>query len=240
MEEQDILMLVNDERNSLTYWYPKVVEIGVPTPKTIWVDIRKWVRKRGSVLWWLIDGLPPSFVSEVKKAADLMGYPVFMRTDYFSGKHSYNETCYVETSDDLVYNLKNLLQYSIMFGLRVGAIVFREFLELDYRFRAFQGLPIAPEVRYYIRDGVVEEWFFYWPEDAIEHPDSKDWKLKLEEMKEVAREYEDVHFRLAEKVAEKFEGYWSVDFARLRDGRWILIDMALGEVSWHPKRNKES
>lgn len=55
-------------------------------------------------------------------------------------------------------------------------------------------------------------------------------------MEEIAKEDENSHYRLAEKVAKRFEGYWSVDFARLRDGRWVLIDMALGEVSWHPKK----
>jgi len=238
VSELDHMMLLNDERNSLTYWYPKVVETGVPTPKTVWVDLSRWLGRKGSILSWLLEGLPPSLVSELRKTADSMGYPVFMRTDHFSGKHHYSETCYVETRDDLIYNLKNLLDYSIMLGLRVGAIVFREMLELDYRYRAFQGLPIAPEVRYFIRDGVVEEWFFYWPEDAIQLPDREDWKDLHSEMRELCKEEEDIHRKLVERVAKKFDGYWSVDFARLRDGRWVLIDMALGEVSWHPKRSK--
>lgn len=28
-------------------------------------------------------------------------------------------------------------------------------------------------------------------------------------------------------------GYWSIDFCKAKDGRWILIDMATGERTWH-------
>ena len=36
-------------------------------------------------------------------------------------------------------------------------------------------------------------------------------------------------------VAKQFEGYWSIDFCKANDGRWILIDMARGKRSWHPE-----
>jgi len=38
----------------------------------------------------------------------------------------------------------------------------------------------------------------------------------------------------AKMVAEQFKGYWSIDFCKAKDGRWILIDMATGQKSWHP------
>ena len=36
------------------------------------------------------------------------------------------------------------------------------------------------------------------------------------------------------------KGYWSVDYWKAKDGRWILIDMAEGEKSWHPSKCKYS
>jgi len=39
---------------------------------------------------------------------------------------------------------------------------------------------------------------------------------------------------IAQKVASQFEGFWSVDFCKAKDGRWYFIDMAMGAVSWHP------
>jgi len=37
----------------------------------------------------------------------------------------------------------------------------------------------------------------------------------------------------ANQVAGIFPEYWSVDFCKAKDGRWILIDMATGDRSWH-------
>lgn len=39
-------------------------------------------------------------------------------------------------------------------------------------------------------------------------------------------------------VADNFDGYWSVDFAQDVNGDWYLIDMALGNESWHPECEK--
>jgi len=39
----------------------------------------------------------------------------------------------------------------------------------------------------------------------------------------------------AEMVARVLDGYWSVDFAYGKNGKWYLIDMATGEHSWHPE-----
>jgi hypothetical protein len=35
-------------------------------------------------------------------------------------------------------------------------------------------------------------------------------------------------------IAEVLDGYWSVDFACDTAGKWHMIDMARGEISWHP------
>ncbi len=37
----------------------------------------------------------------------------------------------------------------------------------------------------------------------------------------------------AQKVADLFDGYWSVDFAMGKDSKWYLLDMALGDDSFH-------
>jgi hypothetical protein len=38
---------------------------------------------------------------------------------------------------------------------------------------------------------------------------------------------------IAEMVGSVLPGSWSVDFAKDRDGKWWLIDIALAEQSWH-------
>ena len=37
------------------------------------------------------------------------------------------------------------------------------------------------------------------------------------------------------RVARALSWFWSIDFARTRDGLWWLIDMAAGDQSWHPE-----
>ena len=35
------------------------------------------------------------------------------------------------------------------------------------------------------------------------------------------------------KITPHFDNYWSIDFTKGVDGKWYLIDMARGEVSFH-------
>ena len=56
----------------------------------------------------------------------------------------------------------------------------------------------------------------------------------------------DMVMLVKEKIAPLFKGCWSIDFCKAKDGRWILIDMAVGigkgfkqRGSWHPKTCKK-
>ncbi len=222
--------LLHDERNSFLYWYPKIEHIA-PTPKSTWIEI-------DFDLSWIDEGVPVGVFLALKKLMKRfdMTYPIFIRTDVNSGKHDFKNTCYVEFEDQLVRNLNNLIIDTMMKDLFPRAIVLREFVELDWKFKAFWGeLPIATEVRVMIRDGEVERWFFYWPEEAIRRPDRQNWKELLAEMRRIAEKEQEYFLGIAKRVAQEFDGYWSVDFARSRRGVWLLIDMALGEVSWRPE-----
>jgi len=224
--------LLHDERNSFLYWYPKIEHIA-PTPRSVWLEI-------DFDFSWIEDGVPERVVSAFKRLARELDpidpYPLFMRTDVNSGKHDFKNTCYVESEDKLELNLNNLIVDTVTKDLFPRAIVLREFVELDWKFKAFWGeLPIAPEVRVMIRDGEVERWFFYWPEDAIRRPDRENWRELLAEMRRIAEKEQEYFLGVAKRVAQEFDGYWSVDFARSRKHVWLLIDMALGEISWRPE-----
>lgn len=219
--------LLNDERNSLLYWYPKVKDM-VPTPRTKIVEIEDPLD--------LLEEVPEDVLTTLREHATELGYPLFVRTDTFSGKHHFVDTCYVKSEERLAKNVRNLVEWSFFHDLIPRAICLREFLELDWKFKAFSGLPIATEVRVMARDGEVEKWFFYWPDDAIRRPTKKNWRNLLREMWAVVEREQEVFLKQAEKVARKFDDYWSIDFARARDGTWYLIDMALGDVSWTPER----
>jgi hypothetical protein len=214
-------------QNSMLYWYERIKHLDIPMPRTeiaLVEDFRTWIGM-------LDDGMKDSQYEQIKKAANKIGYPVFVRTDLCSGKHDFNRTCYVENPEDLGNHVMALIEDSAMKDLPMCAIVVREYLDLVYSFKAFDGLPIAKERRYFAEDGEVYLSHPYWPHDAIRYPDSDDWCHQLNELNV---EYGEVGLlaQYAEDVTRELGGSWSVDFAKCTDGHWYLIDMARAMDSW--------
>lgn len=239
-----------ERQSSLVYWWPVVEGLGIPVPRTVVLDfghelLMEFLEPRPAVRPVL-----RSVVDAVFGAARSLGYPdraVFLRTDQASGKHEYEHTCRVgPEGNDEVEACRKLTSHIVrvleanelagVMGLPYRAIVVREFLPLAEGFRAFWGgLPIGWERRYFVRDGRVVCHHPYWTEDAIHSPSVPDWRERLHL---ASHEPEDEVAKLsgyAERVGRELDGYWSVDFARAVDGTWYLIDMARGELSWHPE-----
>jgi hypothetical protein len=218
---------------SMLYWFPKIQGCGVPIPKTKIVEIPF------KNLVCLLDGepLPQKYVNAITEACKEIGFPLFMRTDMGSAKHSWRYTCYVPDAEGL--HITNLIDETLCCGifgeLDPHALVFREFLPLYSTFKAFSDMPVAKERRYFIKDGHVVCHHPYWIPEAIEgHCEEPDWQDKLRELNE---ESSDEIIRLtlyAHNIASILKGYWSVDFAYSTNGSWYLIDMAEGDKSWHP------
>jgi len=232
------------DKNSLLYWFPKIRNLGIPLPRTEIIPFSE----EEALRWLDGDSTPIERIRDrLFESARKLGFPLFLRTDYFSSKHSYITTCFVESEEKLLRNLVNLIDNSFsvgIFGLPIKAIVLREFIELDWKFKAFLKLPIAPERRYFIKNGKVLCHHPYWPEDAIRfyphfHDDPyyapDNWRELLAEMNKETPEEIKLLTDYAERVAKTMDGFWSIDFAKARNGKWYLIDMAVGEESWHPK-----
>lgn len=137
-------------KSSMLFWWPKIKELGIPVPKTeIVLQKDDW--------WSYLDGkrFSEDDISTLKEAIAKVGYPAFMRTDLASGKHRYLKSSYVDSSSIIESNLFQLIEQNALRDLWFSAIIVREFIYLDYRFTAFDGLPIAPERRYFIKDGKV-------------------------------------------------------------------------------------
>jgi len=222
------------KRSSLLFWFPKIKNLGIPVPKTEVLEIERW-----DFLRWLwgersIDKYIPRIVEKARK----IGYPLFLRTDQASGKHSWKEACYIKSEKDLLKNLARVIEFNetaTIIGLPYKALVFREYIDLDWKFKAFWGeMPVAKERRYFIKNGRVLCHHPYWIEDAILRPSVENWRDLLKELNHETDEEIKLLSGYAERVAKVLDGYWSVDFACARDGKWFLIDMAVGEISWHP------
>ena len=98
-------------KNSLLYWYPLIKDLGIKTPETEIVVLNK----QSSELMGIMDGdwssIEPQ-MPEIISAARKIGFPLFMRTDEYSGKHQWKNTCYVEKEEDLNSHIYDLFEGS--------------------------------------------------------------------------------------------------------------------------------
>jgi len=222
-------------KSSMLYWYPLIKDLSIPQPKTeIVLQKDDW--------WGYLDGKPFSEedIIILRDTIEKIGLPCFMRTDLASGKHNYLDTCYIGTIADLEKHLFRLIEANALHDLWFNAIIIREFIYLGCKFKAFDGLPIASERRYFIRDGKVICHHPYWHLDAIrfyrrtEDQENLEWQKLLYEMNIESETEISLLTSYAGMVGAVLNDSWSIDFAKDSEGRWWLIDMALAEQSWHP------
>lgn len=220
---------------SLCYWWPKVKDLGIPVPRTMILPVD------AELFMPVFDGEPlaPAFAESLHKVAADFGFPLFLRTDLQSGKHGWKDTCYIPDPARFERNVLGVVEENLLgacsFGPMFEALVFREFLELETSFIAFYGdMPVNKERRYFVRDGAVVCHHPYWPPHSIEgHTEDRDWPGKLAELNEEIGEEVTLLSRYALLVSAALPGFWSVDFAKAKDGKWYLIDIALGGESYH-------
>jgi hypothetical protein len=225
------------ESDSMLIWYPKIKDLPIPQPKTEFIMLTEEELK---ILYE--EEVPEIVTQKVKVVCDKMGYPCFLRTDLASGKHSWKKSCFIDCKTELWKHIYEVVTFNLcagVVGLNFRALVVREFISMDSRFTAFYGdMPVNPERRYFIKDGKVLCHHPYWIEEAIadsKQPSIPNWREIAKELNTETEEEIKLLTDYAKMVAAQFKGYWSVDFCKAKDGRWILIDMASGEKSWHPK-----
>jgi hypothetical protein len=222
-------------KNSLLYWYEKTKSIKeIPQPETEIYEIPD------SHLSHIVKECIPKEIGE--RSLEIIrdsniDFPLFLRTDLASGKHSWKDSCYVEREKDLSRHIYEVVKANLLaspLGLPFEALVFREYIPLEYRFRAFWGeMPIAKERRIFIKNGEIQCSHPYWFEDAILSPSISTWKKELNDLNFLSKKDRETLDRYAIIITKHFRGYWSIDFAKSEDECWYLIDMAKGEDSFH-------
>jgi hypothetical protein len=221
------------DKNSMNFWYPLIKDLPIPQPKTVFYHIPK-----GLLYDCYRKGATALNMCHVMRDAVKIGFPLFLRTDQASNKHFWNKAAFVRSEKDLFGCIDSTIEFNVcagVIGLGFTSLVFREYIPMDCGYTAFYGMmPVNPERRYLIKDGKVVAHFPYWIKDAIERPSNPNWE-KISDQMNIETPHE---IRLltgyASLVAGVLEGYWSVDFCKAKDGRWILIDLALGEQSYKP------
>lgn len=234
-----------EDRNSLAYWYPRIKD-AVPTPET-------HILEAEADLTSLLDGETPdgfdSLVSGLCLAADMVGWPCFLRTGHGSGKHDWERTCFVRRSADMAQHVGALVEWSHLvdfMGLPTNVWVVRQMLPTEPLFRceAYGGFPVTREFRLFVRAGGIDGAGVshvqpYWPPESCEQgrPDVEDWRDLLRASWTVSP-WEGVAICDLALTAVRAigSGYWSVDVLQDRDGGWWVTDMAEGDASfqWDP------
>lgn len=230
------------DKNCLSYWFPKLERAGILVPKTtiIRTDL-DLVTMLDNKYDSAFDRAYAALVAQVKEEADKFGYPCFLRSGLFSGKHRWEETCYVKDGANIGYQIYNIVEFSHLvdfMGLATDVWVVREFLPLEVLFTLprYENMPLAREMRMFIKDGKIQCFHDYWPWKAIEEgrPPDPDWKEKVMVFHRMDSIMDDAK-TVVQQVAEVFngDGAWSVDVCRHQDGQWFVTDMAIAEQSFH-------
>ena len=169
--------------NSALIWLPALERAGLPTPKTIIVPYSH------HDCLSIFDGEDSEEFSRlstaVMKAARQIGFPVFIRTDLSSAKHSGPRAYKIELDGQNQPIAETLEDNELKFWMeRNGpqALLVREFLTLEAPFTAFSGFPVAREFRFFADPERVHCWHPYFPADAIKRPSRPDWRERLTEI----------------------------------------------------------
>lgn len=238
--------------DSSLYWLPPIQK-ALPVPKTRTAVVSKnfgWDymadAEHEPKAHARFESEVADLMAEIRKAADELGYPVFLRTDLGSGKHSGPVAYRLDSEADIDRAIAETMEDNMLKDLFPRAFLIRKWLDLDVLFRAFHGHGIAHEWRFFVSARKVWCRHFYWPEEAIRFwkgdTELPDWRERLRAAATSAPMDSENLGRLSrvavERIAEAREGApktWSVDWARDKDGRWWLIDMAVAGHSWHPE-----
>jgi hypothetical protein len=173
-------------------------------------------------------------------AAETIGWPIFVRSDLSSAKDHGIDGIQAQSQDDIMPVINRITNDAAVSMMRPTALLLREWINIEHRFTANDGLPIGTELRLFAGPEDVLCSHYYWPEDAIDNPSVQDWKQHRTAHEEIAPPAE---VRLAAQSAASNANVhdtldplavWSIDIARTADGSWYLIDMALAADSWHP------
>jgi hypothetical protein len=240
VEEQ--LDETREQLTNLVYWFPILQKIRMRVPRTSIVysgDIK---------LSHLLDGEKPvnfeTFMNRIDLALEDFKLPVFLRTGMTSDKHNWKNTCFLKDKRNLTRQIRNLIETSYLaniagYPFNYDFWVIREMIETEPIFTYFAGeMPITKEFRFFIKNGKIQCFHPYWPDEAFQDDLSEEQKKKLKEIQKLDTKEKKELFLMTEYIAKFFKDYWSVDFLKAKNRDWYVIDMAVGERSYHWKECK--
>lgn len=239
--DKEVVDRPEDTKTHMGYWLPKIRDAGLPIPNTILMPMPD---DAISDLWRTFDVLPPegawpAFVETVKAEADKIGFPLFLRSAYTSGKHEWDKTCFVRDRAALGEHMSQIAYFSECCGVGMGTVrcswktwALRELLPTTPVGVCpnYGNMPVCKEFRFFAEYGKVLCWHPYWPRFSLERGgcDLSDESFAALSTPDNLAELT----AMAETASRVCGGAWSVDFLQTERG-WFLTDMATAETSWH-------
>ncbi|MEG0869636.1 MAG: hypothetical protein RSG77_21725 [Hafnia sp.] len=241
MTEKDLYSDCKASPTAFENWFGTVEALGIRSPASIVIECPK------SFSMEILDNRPLSEESRlmlarvsaaVQSMADKTGFPVFVKNGFTSNKQEWKNSCCFTSADsvEVLDKLTSMALFLCNSPLSYApSIIVREMIKTDAQFYAFDGhMPITQEFRLFARDGKAVAYQPYWSLEAFDDKTLKptDWQERLAAMKHITSDDLKQLADHAAAVSGNLGGYWSVDFLKDQEGRWWLIDMAEGELSY--------
>lgn len=221
-------------KTALSYWFPKLLAAGLPVPRTIIIEMPEIAQKS---IWAAFDGDddgdPRAFFEEIECAANELGYPCFLRTDHTSGKHRWEETCFLPDAMSIPQHIFNIVEQSELSDLPWTTWAVREMLPTRPMgvCPLYGSMPICREFRCFVRGDQVVCKHCYWPKQAL-IDGGADPEFDYEAICGFQEGEESELFALASAAGRALGGEWSIDILETKRG-WIITDLAEASKSFH-------
>lgn len=143
--------------------------------------------------------------------------PIIVKDFVKSEKHHWEDACFIQNASDLEHAMKVCRRFLELRGTDLeGGLVFRKFMNFKkLGIHPKSKMPLTEEFRAFVLEGRLMSVMKYW--DEVQYP------------------AEAVSFNsLLNSVASVPSNFFTVDFARLETGEWMIIELGDGQVAGLP------
>lgn len=248
--------------NDFSFWFPKVKDCGIPTPRTFFTKTPsaetdpELARKFETVFYmldyqenlriirqWLDKDVIPHLQEE-----NLTGH-IFLKNGRFSNKFDAGRSCVLYGTDTLAEAVASINYAALCLGAGgTDEIVVREFIEYARQETPciYNGLPLRSEFRVFYDFDIKRPVFTanYWDWDTVfpqlyEATDRVVFEHERTRLERSFDEHKDEAQRIVSRAMSQVDGLsgpWSVDILLDETGKYWLIDMARAENSCYWNR----
>ena len=244
---------LRDNPNNFSFWYPKVKDCGIPTPRSVIVPVpldvveSLFLEREGDsqrITAFVKDSVLPAIPRDMSR--------IFVKNGCFSNKFDFRWCTPGRGLHEMAASFHRINYESLCLDTGGNAeFVIRELVgarDNDFPYRIYNGMTLRPEVRvfYDFDNQKVLYSADYWDRNYCEESicrDATDAVIYRTAYPAVEAFVKD-HASEAEHLVEEhlrnvrdIPGTWSVDLMWAQD-RWWLIDMAVACQSayWNPRK----